>query len=414
MNERPGKVILWLSLALSSICLHAKSEHIALSNYLNELNEFESFVEQVDEVRVAQYIKDFLTYKDGTVALLERAYLYFPMIEREIDRKNLPAELKILPIIESAIKPLAVSNVGAVGMWQIMPHTARALGLEINKYVDERKDPYKATEAALNYLQSLHDIYNNWTLAFAAYNAGPGRINKAIRMAGGDRSFKSIMQFLPKETQLYIPKYIAAQYLVENYLKHGLIPELPNLDLQLTDQVKIYKYVSIRDIALMTGLPDSIIQSLNPSLRKPYVPAFSYGFDLILPKRVMPLFKIEAQDEIGQVPILEYRKYEITLEQDHLIDDLADQLLTDPYLIKYWNKLASNMVCAGQNIVVYQLFDPTELIAENTGAPSMVVMNTIPVKSIKSYFSRVEMLHEQTEKEKLNWEIHVFAGNRRR
>jgi membrane-bound lytic murein transglycosylase D len=322
--------------------------------------------------------------------------------------------LKILPVIESAIKPMAVSHVGAVGLWQIMPHTARELGLQINKYVDERKDPHKATEAALSYLQYLHDIYDNWTLAFAAYNAGPGRINRAIRMAGGDKRFKNIMPYLPKETQLYIPKYIAAQYLLENYLKHGLVPELPNLDLQLTDQVKIYKYLSIRDIAIMTGLPDSIIQNLNPSLRKPYIPAFSYGFDLVLPKRVIPLFKTEAQDEIGYAPILEYRKYELTLEKDQKIDELASQIQTDPYLIKYWNKLTSNSVCAGQKLIVYQLYDPTELITEATSEIAPVpVMDPIQIYPTVSYFARAEMRQKELEKEKLNWEIHVLAGNHR-
>src|SRR5690606_27290948 len=145
--------------------------------------------------------------------LIGKIQIYQPLFEFLLKEKNLPQEFKFLPVIESGLRPGAISRVGAAGLWQFMQPTANVMGLRMNTYVDERRDPVKATEAALEYLQYLYNRYGDWTLVLAAYNCGEGNVNKAIRKAGGKRDYWKIQQFLPKETRDYIPKFIAVSYM---------------------------------------------------------------------------------------------------------------------------------------------------------------------------------------------------------
>ncbi len=148
---------------------------------------------------------------------------YFPLIEEELLREGLPVELRALPIIESALSPTAVSPMGAVGLWQFMPTTGKSYGLEINSLVDERRDPYRATQAACRYLKDLFAIYNDWSLAIAAYNCGPGNVNKAIARSGGNgRTFWDIYDYLPRETRGYVPAFIGASYAYAYHRQHGI------------------------------------------------------------------------------------------------------------------------------------------------------------------------------------------------
>ncbi len=236
---------------------------------------------------VKSYINTYTVKKrQHTEAMLGRISIYFPMFEKYLSEQNLPVDLKYLSIVESALNPKAVSRSGAVGLWQFMPPTGKENGLKINSTVDERRDPHKSTLAAAQYLKKQYRRYNNWELALAAYNGGPGRVNRAIKR-GRSKNFWRIKRYLPKETQNYVPAFIAATYVVNYYPEHNLVPIYPEIDLQMTELIKIYKKISFYEIEQMTGVPMHLVEQLNPSYKKKYIPGSSQGSNLVLPNQYM-------------------------------------------------------------------------------------------------------------------------------
>ena len=232
---------------------------------------------------VKKFIKKYLG-KDrvGTELLLGRASIYFPIFDKYIEEMNLPKELKNIAIIESSLSPKIESPVGAKGLWQFMPATARLYGLVIDDYVDERCDPIKSTIAGLTYLKDLFKKYGDWKLAMAAYNCGPGRVDKSIKKAG-KRGFEDIKKYLPKETREYVAKFFAMSYVMENYFFHDLRPIYPEYTLQFCKSIKIYKRTTLEKIAKETGMELKTIQKLNPSYRKGIIPPSAEGNFIIIP-----------------------------------------------------------------------------------------------------------------------------------
>lgn len=232
---------------------------------------------------VKKFVKKYIS-KDriGTELLLGRQTTFLPIFEKYIEEFQLPRELKNLPIIESALNPNAESQVGAKGLWQFMPSTGRIYGLTINDYVDERCDPVKSTIAGLSYLKDLYAKYGDWKLAIASYNCGPGRVDKAIRKADKS-SFEGIKKYLPKETQEYVAKFIATSYVMDNYFFHDLRPIYPEYTLQFVKIVKVYKRITLKEIAKQTGMSLQTIQKLNPSYRKEIIPPSADGNFIIIP-----------------------------------------------------------------------------------------------------------------------------------
>lgn len=218
-----------------------------------------------------------------TEKLIGKSSLYFQMIDDSLRKYNLPRELKYMVIIESRCNIKVKSPSGAVGLWQFMPATARKYGLKIDNYVDERCDPYKATSAAMKYLSDLYARFGDWTVAIASYNCGEGTMQKAMRKAKS-RNFWKVRKDLPEETQHYIPKFIAATYVMDNYLFYDLHPAYPDYDLQMTRTVIIYERKSFKQIAADTGYPIEVIKRLNPAFRKGIIPPSAEGRQLILPK----------------------------------------------------------------------------------------------------------------------------------
>ena len=198
--------------------------------------------------------------------------LYFPMFEEEIEKLDLPMELKFLPVVESALNNTARSKAGAVGMWQFMYRTGKYLGLEINSYVDERRNPIKSTKTAIKYLSYLHGIYDDWLLALAAYNAGPGNVNKAIRRAGGKKNFWTIQYFLPQETRNYVPSFMAVSYLLTHSADHNLYPVKPKFEIRNIDTISIKKAVHFNQISQVLCIPKKDLVFLNPQFKRAYVP----------------------------------------------------------------------------------------------------------------------------------------------
>lgn len=221
---------------------------------------------------------------------------YMPMIEEEIDQLGVPHELKYLPIIESAMNPKAKSRMGAKGLWQFMFTTGKLYGLKSNNYIDERFDPMKSTKAALTYLKDLYEMFGKWELAIAAYNCGPGNVNKAIRRSGGKTDFWEIYPWLPRETRGYLPGFIAANYIMTFYEDHGICPMEPNIPVT-TDTILVNRNLHFKQIAEVCGTDIEEIRALNPQYIKDIIPGENEPYVLRLTNEVIAKF-VENEDSV--------------------------------------------------------------------------------------------------------------------
>ena len=246
---------------------------------------------------VKQFIDFFACKKRGLMTrCLANSQIYFPQFEAILDKKGLPLELKYLPIVESAFNPVAVSRCGATGLWQLMYGTGTQMGLDINSLVDERRDPVKATEAAADYLKKLYDMYGDWHPVLAAYNSGPGNVNKAIARAGGVKNFWAIINYLPAETRSYVPTFIAAIYVMNYYQDFKLVSAEPKRELYAVDTVLITSKVSLQHISDVLNIPVDELQFLNPSIKTGVVPFTANGFALNLPVNYFAMFEAKEDD----------------------------------------------------------------------------------------------------------------------
>ena len=217
---------------------------------------------------VRSYINRYVASGGSTIGrILGMSQYYFPLIEDELIKEGLPVELRALPIIESGLSSTAISHAGAAGLWQFMPSTGRSYGLEVNSLVDERCDPILSTKAACRYLKDLYRIYKEWSLAIAAYNCGPGNVNKALARAGGEsRSFWDIYDFLPRETRGYVPAFIGASYAYSYHRNHGIEPEAAPIPLSV-DTIRINRLMHLEQIASTIDIPMETLRQLNPQYK---------------------------------------------------------------------------------------------------------------------------------------------------
>lgn len=222
-------------------------------------------------------------------AMLGAANLYVPLFEQTLDEYGLPLELKFLPVIESALIPDAVSPAGAAGLWQLMLATGKQYNLQVDSRVDERRDPIKSTDAAARLLRDLFKIYGDWHLVLAAYNCGPGNVNKAIHRAGGERNYWKIYPFLPKETRGYVPAFIAATYVMNYYCDHNICPMRTKYPIQ-TDTVMVNSDVDLRQVGEVCGLDMAIVKALNPQYKTNVVPGSWSPCAIRLPQADVPKF----------------------------------------------------------------------------------------------------------------------------
>ena len=220
--------------------------------------------------------------------MLGMSLYYMPIFEEALEKEGLPLELKYLPIIESALNPNAVSRSGATGLWQFMITTAKSMGMEVSSIVDERRDPHRSSEIAASYLKQLYSIYEDWSLAIAAYNCGPGNVNKALKRLGDAEGVKhdfwEIYPFLPNETRGYVPGFIAANYIMTYYPEHGISPALARRPL-ITDSIHVTERVHFQQIADVLNIPVEEIKVLNPQYRKDYIPGDIKPYALVLPSK---------------------------------------------------------------------------------------------------------------------------------
>ncbi|MFN0202975.1 MAG: transglycosylase SLT domain-containing protein [Bacteroidia bacterium] len=241
---------------------------------------------------VQRYIDMYTIEKRDLVQkMLGLSKTYFPLFEAELDKAGMPIEIKYLTIVESALNPHARSRVGATGLWQFMPVTGMEYGLRVDSYIDERKDPYKSTVAAIEYLKRAHALFGDWMLALASYNCGMGNVKKAINRAGGVYNFWAIREYLPVETRGYVPAYVAALYTFKYYQEHNLIP-IP-VDFSLNQDTLHIKNldISLYDIAQTAGADIDMLRNLNPELKMDRVPYSSYEpYILRVPFKVSDYF----------------------------------------------------------------------------------------------------------------------------
>lgn len=333
----------------------------------------QSLLEHRFDDAVRRLIAVHLRYPAQTARNLGRAVAYFPIFEAELAAAGLPESLKYLPVIESALRPYAMSRVGAEGLWQFMPETAPEYGLRVDEYVDERLDTYAATQGAIRYLQSAYDYLGDWSLAIAAYNAGKGRVRRAQRRSGG-KNFWRVRRYLPRETRKYVPAFIAAIYLTEFYAAHEIAPNFPNLDEQLLERVVVTKPLSFYRIAQVTALPISLIEKLNPAYLKGYLPAYPGGHNLMLPQRVAPALRtyLELYGDANDEPVLpwapifnldeqqsdhdqDYRQYLRVVQRGDSLETLAERTHFSASQLAIWNQLTPlDSLVEGQVIRYYR------------------------------------------------------------
>ncbi len=320
---------------------------------------------------VEGYIKGYLA-RGTTKAniIMGRSTVYFPIFEKYLEEHDMPKDLKYLSVLESALNPIAVSPVGAGGLWQFMKETGKVFGLNVNSIVDERSCAHRSTEAAMKYLSRQYSNYGNWELALAAYNCGAGNLNKAIRRARTNDYWK-LSKYIPKETRNFIPAFIGAAYMVNFSHTHNVQPRATSLDMQLIEEVLVFSKLDFTTIAAITALPVDVITTLNPTFKKGYIPDNPKGYYVLLPKRVIPAFKDyldklvpdQANSEPPPVPALldssEYKPEDfytsstyVVLEGDKL-DELAKVFGCSDYHLQSWNNLSSDELVKGQEITVW-------------------------------------------------------------
>ena len=283
--------------------------------YEDRLKRIPAIMDMAYNEVVQKYIDQYTGRLRHSVSyMLGASNFYVPIMEEALAQYQLPLELKYLPVIESAFNPRARSRVGAMGLWQFMAATGKRYGLEINSLVDERCNPIKASYAAARYLKDLYDIFGDWNLVIAAYNCGPNNINKAIHRAGGERDYWKICSFLPRETQGYVPAFIAANYVMNYYRVHNTQPMRVTFSSN-TDTILVNRDVKMEKIASICNIDINELKALNPQYNTTLIPGYKMECILRMPQKQILTF-IDLQDSIYSDDKMAERSLSQTADSD--------------------------------------------------------------------------------------------------
>ena len=343
------------------------------SIYIDRLQRMPTIMEMPYNAIVREYIDRYAVKLRNQVSVMLAANnFYMPLFEEALDAYDLPLELKYLPIIESALKPTARSRAGALGLWQFMLKTGRLYGLESNSLVDDRLDPIKATWAAARYLREMYDIYKDWHLVIAAYNCGPGNVNKAIRRAGGATDYWSIYNYLPRETRGYVPAFIAANYIMTYYCHHNICPMNTEI-IPPTDTLQISRELHLQQVADLCDITIDELKSLNPQYKRNIIPGNTKPYTLRLPQTKIATF-IDNQDTIYNHRAAELFKNRKTvavsnkitptvgkgtlsyhtIRSGETLSTIAQRYGVKVSQLKDWNGLSSIRIRAGKKLKIYK------------------------------------------------------------
>ncbi|NDV94997.1 LysM peptidoglycan-binding domain-containing protein [Dysgonomonas sp. 521] len=357
------------------------------SVYIRRLYTLPTKMELVFNPVVRSYIEMYAGRRRNQVSyMLGEGKYYFPLFEEALDREGLPLELKYLPVIESALNPIARSRVGATGLWQFMASTGKMYDLEINSLVDERRDPVKSTNAAARYLKDLYSIYGDWNLVIAAYNCGPGNVNKAIRRSGGQTDYWAIYPYLPRETRGYVPAFIAATYIMNYYNDHNICP-LECRNPASMDSLMISKNVHFQQIADIINVSVDDLRQFNPQFSSDIIPGeykqyalnlpikkvsefidnsntiYTHRFDQLMPHRKVAGLDVTGGGSSGSGTITHRVRRGDTLAK------LAGRYGVTSKQIKNWNGLSSNKLTVGRRLKIYR-----EVAQKSTGQSSATTL----------------------------------------
>ncbi len=279
------------------------------SLYTQRLRELASPISLPYNPIVRDYIKRYTSKSSSLMSnILTRSKYYFPAIEEQLLKHDLPIELRAMPVIESALTAKAMSHAGAAGLWQFMPSTGKMYGLEVNSLIDERCDPAKSTIAACRFLQDLYNMYDDWMLAIAAYNCGPGNVNKALARSGLKKgTFWEIYDYLPRETRGYVPAFIAATYAYAYHQNHGIEARETPLPMA-TDTITVKRILHLGQVAETLALAIDVLRDLNPQYRRDIIPATKHSYALRLPQQYVSHY-IAREEEIHRKDSLFLKQY---------------------------------------------------------------------------------------------------------
>lgn len=313
-----------------------------------------------------KYVKAFINLyvkkrRETTSRVLGLAELYYPMFEEKLDQFDIPLELKHLAVVESALIPRAKSRVGAQGLWQFMYATGKIYDLKVTSYVDDRCDPHKSTIAACRYMQKLYSMYGDWNLVLAAYNSGPGNVNKAIRRSGGHRDYWKIRPYLPRETRGYVPAFIAVNYAMNYSAEHNLYPVVPMFLHSEIDTIQVCRRTTFDQISEFTHLPTAELEALNPSFKKNIIPNNEACYTVTLPIESIGVFLAnedslynyqmsEPQAVNGYVVEENITTYKV--KSGDVLGVIAQRQGVRVSQLREWNNIRGNRIYPGQKLEI--------------------------------------------------------------